>query len=238
MPMRCGAESGSAGVPQCNRVQLNPLHTADRAQRLRGDADPRQDWCPGPSATPMPCRKTPASHAEKHCSLVQSKTLLGHLAGAAHAVLDLCLKTVSCGVALPARKQAPAATSRSIVRQTGLSSGKTDTGLAVLLSAPAWVADAMVTDRTCMQETVDKAAVKAVFPYGRICCVDVVEGGLRANSGIAVAALGANTPLLVRPQRMQQLKSIGFALTCTSAIVLHYCCQAFKMTLAIHSVHR
>jgi len=41
------------------------------------------------------------------------------------------------------------------------------------------------------QETVDKAAVKAVFPYGRICCIDVVEGGLRANSGIAVAALGA-----------------------------------------------
>ena len=42
-----------------------------------------------------------------------------------------------------------------------------------------------------MQETVDTAAVKAVFPYGRVCCVDVVDGGLRANSGIAVAALGA-----------------------------------------------
>ena len=42
-----------------------------------------------------------------------------------------------------------------------------------------------------MQETVDKAAVKAVFPYGRICCVDIVDGGLRANSGVALAAMGA-----------------------------------------------
>ena len=44
-----------------------------------------------------------------------------------------------------------------------------------------------------LKETVDKAAVKAVFPYGRICCVEVVEGGLRANSGIAVAALGTSS---------------------------------------------
>ena len=42
----CRAESGGAGVPQRNRVQFDPVHTADRAQRLRRNADPRQNWCP------------------------------------------------------------------------------------------------------------------------------------------------------------------------------------------------
>ena len=42
---------------------------------------------------------------------------------------------------------------------------------------------------TGAQETVDKAVVAAVFPYGRT-VIEVVEGGLCASSGIAISALG------------------------------------------------
>jgi Conserved hypothetical protein (Lin0512_fam) len=40
------------------------------------------------------------------------------------------------------------------------------------------------------QDSVDVEQVKAVFPYGSV-HVEVVEGGLRASSGIAIAELGA-----------------------------------------------
>jgi len=38
-------------------------------------------------------------------------------------------------------------------------------------------------------ETVDENAVKAVFPYGKV-FLQVVDGGLRASSGVAIPALG------------------------------------------------
>ena len=41
-----------------------------------------------------------------------------------------------------------------------------------------------------LKETVDKAVVAKVFPYGR-CVIEIVEGGLLAHSGIAISALGA-----------------------------------------------
>lgn len=41
-----------------------------------------------------------------------------------------------------------------------------------------------------LQETVDVEAVRAVFPYGKV-FVELVDGGLRAGSCIAIADLGA-----------------------------------------------
>lgn len=43
------------------------------------------------------------------------------------------------------------------------------------------------------QETVDAEAVKGVFPYGSV-FLQVVDGGLRASSGVAIPALGAPPP--------------------------------------------
>ena len=40
----------------------------------------------------------------------------------------------------------------------------------------------------------DKEVVSAVFPYGR-CVIEVVEGGLCASSGVAIADLGASSAL-------------------------------------------
>ena len=45
-------------------------------------------------------------------------------------------------------------------------------------------------------EKVDKAKVAAVFPYGS-CDVVVVEGGLSAGSGIAIASLGDSSDEMV-----------------------------------------